>query len=747
MPILNDIITAAADNAEERVGGPVYLDVAPWMNNLDRDGAWNGFIFRNINIPVGSIITSAYMTVRMGHNAFDEPDVTIVGLESSDPPAFTTANYDLSDRVKTLASVDWADIDFGQEDVNTSDISTIIQELFDSYGPYVDGAMGFLISSRANDSARDTAILSLAASSSYCARLHIEYSAGNSQPTIVQDTLDEVDFLTERPTLEFTGTDLDTDDLTYEIKIADNINFPTNGVNLADNDFDAGGGGFHLNGTTGVTWEGYYKVDDRFCALFQGNGGILDKIGVWLGSDSADESTDGTALVRVYEMDPATTPGTDGAPLNAAAQGSTPTPGWLAESDHNIYTYATVNPGSEKDFNFTGDDRIYLELDKWYVLSVDWRPTTGSYNNLIECDVITDPASHPGNVYIDADSANYGPWLSSGLWFKVYEDMTTLEKASDTHNGFSSGAHSDPFPSGEQIGFQPVVGDELHNGIDWFWQVRCNDPLGNNVWTDWSAIRTFTVDYTQSSTTHEEALSLSRDASLDHITQMIMNGGVTMSRDNDMAEGDILTMENDFALIRDTSIDLSQNILMGVGLVVDRTNTLDLANNVAIFGGLMLDRDLSLIAVGNYDAVAGLSLASNKALTYGGGFIFNPDLLLNRGLGLATVNIISKEEYITFDREVLFDIADDAFMYNEVQLGKAVGIYHAGASSIEQAVSFAKTLTESTIAGQELEASVALAVGLAMTLVGVSEGSDTPLPPARRIYVIPADDRIYIIDE
>lgn len=69
------------------------------------------------------------------------------------------------------------------------------------------------------------------------------------------------------------------------------------------------------------------------------------------------------------------------------------------------------------------------------------------------------------------------------------------EKISGTDTGFSNpdvGGDTDPFNSGENIIFEFQAGDEFVDGT-YYWRVSGIDPSGSNTYGAWSSIRSFTV--------------------------------------------------------------------------------------------------------------------------------------------------------------------------------------------------------------------------------------------------------------
>ena len=173
-------IQASADDASELATTVVSITANP-LANCDTTGVWNAWRFTAVNIPANATITSAYLTINFTSTTLDEPDVTIYGLDVASPAQFTTTNADISGRARTSASVDWSNTNAGSNDVNTSDISSIISELYASYGPYSNGVMGFCWTTRAADGARDTSETSYDGDTSLCARLTIVYSVAYTE--------------------------------------------------------------------------------------------------------------------------------------------------------------------------------------------------------------------------------------------------------------------------------------------------------------------------------------------------------------------------------------------------------------------------------------------------------------------------------------------------------------------------------------------------------------------------------------
>lgn len=311
-------------------------------------------------------------------------------------------------------------------------------------------------------------------------------------PTVTLDTTDATAFTTLTPTLLFTGTDADLDDIFYEIQISNNAAFSDSGITLTF-EHDSGTGIVHPNPVgslvnNGTTADGNQQVDDRPGGTVEWGGGILDHIDVRLGRDETD--TDGTALVRVYEI--TGTPGTDAGPAGYSVAADTPTDGWLAESN-GIPLNATMPTVNDwYTFDFSGAQRIQTITNDIQMVIVDWVPngTSEPGSNTIQVLVGNTAAGHNG--WIDGSvGANFGV-QTFGPKVRVYEDQDIpINVRSDIDPGFANqdnGGDTSPFTSGNQIGY--TVQSALTEGIIYYWRVRGSDGA---AFGDWSAARTFTV--------------------------------------------------------------------------------------------------------------------------------------------------------------------------------------------------------------------------------------------------------------
>ncbi len=303
------------------------------------------------------------------------------------------------------------------------------------------------------------------------------------------------------PTFTLTGTDADSDDLTYEIQITDNPNDFIGGEVLTDNFSGGGGAAFHPQPhPSGLTWQGNIQVDDRMCQSFTARGGKWAKTVFPLGDSRTD--TSGTSYARIYEH--SGTFGTSSAPINAGAPNNqttsgTPTTNWLAISN-GVSLGASFASGN---FNFTasGANQIRFGAGQKYLVCGDWIPDNNLENNTWAWygDALNAGALHNGNLYHDGYSVeNSGPHAEWDLHFSMYESFTLESAGSPTDAGFTNnvnGADTSPFTAGNQITY--TAQQELDADITYYWRARVND---GTVYSDWTTTQSFTTSATPSPT-------------------------------------------------------------------------------------------------------------------------------------------------------------------------------------------------------------------------------------------------------
>ena len=135
-----------------------------------------GLVFNDLNIPMGAVITNAYIQFTTDGTDSGSTNLTIHGEDTDNALSFTTSDFNLSSRPTTAASVNWippAWSSQGEAGINqqTPDLSSLVQEIVDRSGWVENNSMGFIISGVGTRTA-----VSYNGSSSDAATLHVTFS-------------------------------------------------------------------------------------------------------------------------------------------------------------------------------------------------------------------------------------------------------------------------------------------------------------------------------------------------------------------------------------------------------------------------------------------------------------------------------------------------------------------------------------------------------------------------------------------
>jgi hypothetical protein len=181
---INRTISNSNDDVEQRVSSGV-MDLGSSDLELVNDGSryqYVGLRFTNITVPQGAIITNAYIQFT-GDNNPGNGAVTfaIRGHDTNNAGAFTTANFNLSNRPLTTASVSWSPPLWivGRTSIaeRTNNISTIISEIVNRGGWNSGNSMVFRIDGPNSSNWREA--VAYDTSPSQAARLTIVYTLVN----------------------------------------------------------------------------------------------------------------------------------------------------------------------------------------------------------------------------------------------------------------------------------------------------------------------------------------------------------------------------------------------------------------------------------------------------------------------------------------------------------------------------------------------------------------------------------------
>jgi len=131
---LNVRVSGSSDDAEESATGTVTTSSTTLELVYNSSNQIVGIRFRNINIPNGADILSAYIQFQSAGINSDLTSLTIRGQAHDNATSFSQSKRNISSRATTVASVGWSPpawtaINQADENQRTPDISTVIQEI------------------------------------------------------------------------------------------------------------------------------------------------------------------------------------------------------------------------------------------------------------------------------------------------------------------------------------------------------------------------------------------------------------------------------------------------------------------------------------------------------------------------------------------------------------------------------------------------------------------------------------------
>lgn len=289
-------------------------------------------------------------------------------------------------------------------------------------------------------------------------------------PMVVLNTADATDFGTDNtPTVEFTGTDTNANDVRYNVQFATGSRFddyidsnptPLPGAGLVSM---IGGGANEGAGQT-ITGDGRAVSSVSFRLYNSGAavGNLTAKIYAHTGTFGNGTTGKGTGAALA-------TSGT----VSAASLGSTPG-AWVA-------------------FTFTGVNAITLGNGTHYAITVDASGIT--VDTVVLRFDNTGGGTHPGNFVRVNPLGTWTADITDTMFLLSATPAVVLDKLSGTDAGFLNtvtGGDTDPFNSGEKVSFTVQAGDALAGGT-YYWRARGIDPTGSNNYGPWATARTLTV--------------------------------------------------------------------------------------------------------------------------------------------------------------------------------------------------------------------------------------------------------------
>ncbi|MGH7754549.1 MAG: hypothetical protein ACREN5_17220, partial [Gemmatimonadales bacterium] len=179
---INVRISTGSDDAEERLtNGDVNAQDTDDLDMVDGQTPvfTIGTRFQNITIPAGAIITNAYVEFTASETKSGTTSLTFDGQASDNAPTFThgTANFNITSRAKTSASVTWNNVPTWNIGVayQTPNLSAIIQEIVNRPGWASGNSLVIIVSGSGDRDAK-----TYENSSTQAALLHVDYGQSGS---------------------------------------------------------------------------------------------------------------------------------------------------------------------------------------------------------------------------------------------------------------------------------------------------------------------------------------------------------------------------------------------------------------------------------------------------------------------------------------------------------------------------------------------------------------------------------------
>jgi hypothetical protein len=281
----------------------------------------------------------------------------------------------------------------------------------------------------------------------------------NSPPLVALGTpANSASFSNTTPSLNFTGTDADSNDVEYEAQVDTASTFNSGGTSavISQTQTNSGvsllgvGGSGQAVGETITPASDFELAAIAFTLYRIGSPGDGITVSVYTGSET------GTLLATSNTVTGmGITTNVAGAPVSFAF--ATP----LTLMSGNVY-YLVVQRTGSRDTN------------NYYVLS---------YNNT---DVYAGGVSRTNNSGTWADG-------SGDRWFIVYKNAPAIDEFSDVNVAdFTRAGDTHPFTSGQQTTYTVPGGNALSQNT-YYWRVRGKDPSGSNTYGAWSSTQNFLV--------------------------------------------------------------------------------------------------------------------------------------------------------------------------------------------------------------------------------------------------------------
>src|SRR5665647_830943 len=276
----------------------------------------------------------------------------------------------------------------------------------------------------------------------------------NFPPTVALNTPADAATITDTtPTLAFTGTDANAEDIEYNVQISTSNTFGFSALNQTSRDWYD----ISVDSSNQNVYAATYSGD-----IYMQTAGAGDFIALgqtsrnWYGISVASSNQ------NVYATDA-------GGDIYKQTAGS---------GNFTALGQATLEWGGVS-VDSSSHDVYAFEVDTGgiYVRTAG----TGDFVVFLDADVL-------GTQGVSIDSSNHVVYVCTYLG-DIYK-QPLLSKFSTDDSGFvdiTDGADTHPFASGDQIGYTVQAADVLATGTTYYWRAAAIDPSGSNTYGAWSA--------------------------------------------------------------------------------------------------------------------------------------------------------------------------------------------------------------------------------------------------------------------
>lgn len=337
----------------------------------------------------------------------------------------------------------------------------------------------------------------------------VEFTAQAKPSTSLNSPADTATGVSTTPTLAATATDADSNDVRHHVQI-DTVNtFDTNSVTPTQVQVTGAGTGsaisvapvFVSNTATGNLIVVVVSIASATNVV-----SITDsQSNTYRKAFALTASSETVELWYAYNITGGTTPTvtvTIGVanPFNVVIAEYSGVANWIDPLDK---TATSSGSGGTASTGTTATTTYNKELVIAALASFSVNPDVGSgYSHYFEehngssldYAAIQDKAVTSTGTQSGTFTGTTSQWTAGIATFRC--DMPLLSKVSGTDTGFAditNGADTDPFASGDQIGFTVQAANILTPNTTYYWRARAIDPTGSNAYGAFSSTRSFTT--------------------------------------------------------------------------------------------------------------------------------------------------------------------------------------------------------------------------------------------------------------